>query len=92
MRRSTQVLQQTWHIEQNPNCNGGLKNAVDSMQNELKKRLWVGTLGTNTDRFTAGELSMQYGSLNPAEFESRLGPLAVSSLCHPRRAQNEAFL
>ncbi|OSX56690.1 glycosyltransferase family 20 protein [Postia placenta MAD-698-R-SB12] len=40
-----------WHIESNPHCNGGLKNAVDSMGGRLKRKLWVGTLGTNTDGF-----------------------------------------
>ncbi|KDR78129.1 hypothetical protein GALMADRAFT_94660 [Galerina marginata CBS 339.88] len=40
-----------WHMEPNPHCNGGLKNAVDSMGERLKKKLWVGTLGTPTDSF-----------------------------------------
>jgi trehalose 6-phosphate synthase complex regulatory subunit len=39
-------------VEQNPHCNGGLKNAVDSVSNHLKKKLWVGTLGTSTDSFS----------------------------------------
>ncbi|KAG6811684.1 hypothetical protein H0H93_014287, partial [Arthromyces matolae] len=39
-----------YHIEPNPHCNGGLKNAVDSVtSNKLKSKLWVGTLGTSTD-------------------------------------------
>lgn len=40
---------QPWHVESNPHCNGGLKNAVDSVRNRLRRKLWVGTLGTNTD-------------------------------------------
>ncbi|KAI0789217.1 glycosyltransferase family 20 protein [Abortiporus biennis] len=40
-----------WHIESNPHCNGGLKNALDSVHGRFKKRLWVGTLGNNTDGF-----------------------------------------
>ncbi|KAH9948505.1 glycosyltransferase family 20-domain-containing protein [Amylocystis lapponica] len=40
---------QRWHIESNPHCNGGLKNAVESMGGRLRRKLWVGTLGTNTD-------------------------------------------
>lgn len=40
-----------WHVEPNPHCNGGLHNAVKSVDGRLKKKLWVGTLGTNTDNF-----------------------------------------
>ncbi|GLB44271.1 putative trehalose-phosphatase [Lyophyllum shimeji] len=42
---------EAWHVEPNPNCNGGLKNAVDSVGARLKRKLWVGTLGTSTDAF-----------------------------------------
>ncbi|TFK37501.1 alpha,alpha-trehalose-phosphate synthase [Crucibulum laeve] len=43
---------EAWHIEPNPHCNGGLKNAVESVGSaKLKKKLWVGTLGTTTDGF-----------------------------------------
>jgi hypothetical protein len=38
-------------MEPNPHCNGGLKNAVDSVGDRMKKKLWVGTLGTCTDGF-----------------------------------------
>ncbi|PPQ70001.1 hypothetical protein CVT24_003776 [Panaeolus cyanescens] len=41
-----------WHMEPNPHCNGGLKNAVDSVGDRMKKKLWVGTLGTPTDGFS----------------------------------------
>ncbi|KAF8890790.1 glycosyltransferase family 20-domain-containing protein [Gymnopilus junonius] len=40
-----------WHMEPNPHCNGGLKNAVESVGDRMKKKLWVGTLGTPTDGF-----------------------------------------
>ncbi|KAF9473941.1 hypothetical protein BDN70DRAFT_924896 [Pholiota conissans] len=40
-----------WHMEPNPHCNGGLKNAVESVGERMKKKLWVGTLGTPTDSF-----------------------------------------
>ncbi|KAI6107708.1 glycosyltransferase family 20 protein [Pisolithus thermaeus] len=42
---------QPWHISPNTHCNGGLKNAVDSAKGRLPRRLWVGTLGSNTDGF-----------------------------------------
>jgi trehalose 6-phosphate synthase/phosphatase len=42
---------QVWHFESNPRCNGGLKNAVESVGSKLSKKLWVGTLGTCTDDF-----------------------------------------
>ncbi|KAA1466828.1 alpha-trehalose-phosphate synthase [Dentipellis sp. KUC8613] len=38
-----------WHIEANPHCNGGLHNAVKSVEGRLRRKLWVGTLGINTD-------------------------------------------
>ena len=40
-----------WHTELNPHCNGGLRNAVTSVSDRLKKKLWVGALGTGTDNF-----------------------------------------
>ncbi|KAI0370930.1 hypothetical protein BV20DRAFT_966016 [Pilatotrama ljubarskyi] len=40
---------QKFYFESNPHCNGGLKNAVESVGDRLKRKLWVGTLGTNTD-------------------------------------------
>ncbi|KAG6871722.1 hypothetical protein C0995_000805 [Termitomyces sp. Mi166 len=40
---------QPWHIEPSSHCNGGLKNAVDSLGTKLRQKLWVGTLGTSTD-------------------------------------------
>lgn len=42
---------ENWHFEQSTTCNGGLRNAVDSVNERLKKKLWVGTLGTPTDDF-----------------------------------------
>lgn len=38
-------------MEVNPRGNGGLKNAVDSVEDRIRKKLWVGTLGTCTDEF-----------------------------------------
>ena len=40
-----------WHMELNPRGNGGLKNAIDSAEDRIRKKLWVGTLGTCTDEF-----------------------------------------
>lgn len=41
-----------WHIEPNPQCNGGLKNAVDSVADRLKRKLWIGTLvGPGSDDY-----------------------------------------
>lgn len=42
---------QPWHVEPNPHCNGGLNNAIHSVRNRLKRKLWVGTLGTHTDGY-----------------------------------------
>ncbi|KAF8636145.1 hypothetical protein AX17_003758 [Amanita inopinata Kibby_2008] len=50
---NAQVFDHAWHFEQNTHCNGGLKNAVQSVgHDKLKRLLWVGTLGTNTDDFS----------------------------------------
>lgn len=49
---SSRRLERTkWHIESNPHCNGGLRNAVASVGDRLRRRLWVGVLGTPTDKF-----------------------------------------
>ncbi|KAI0742614.1 glycosyltransferase family 20-domain-containing protein [Daedaleopsis nitida] len=40
-----------WHFESNPHCNGGLKNAIESVGDRLRRKLWVGTLGINSDGF-----------------------------------------
>ncbi|KAI0033040.1 alpha-trehalose-phosphate synthase [Vararia minispora EC-137] len=40
-----------WHIDHNPHCNGGLHNAVMSIDSRLRHKLWVGTLGGHTDSF-----------------------------------------
>jgi trehalose-6-phosphate synthase len=44
-------LTQPWHIQPNPHCNGGLNNAIHSVEGRLKRKLWVGTLGTHTDGY-----------------------------------------
>ena len=41
-----------WHIETNAHCNGGLRNAVNSVSDRLKRKLWVGVLGTPTDKMS----------------------------------------
>ncbi|KAH9964851.1 alpha-trehalose-phosphate synthase [Russula dissimulans] len=38
-----------YHVEPNPHGNGGLINAVKSLEGRLRRKRWVGTLGTNTD-------------------------------------------
>ena len=44
----------TWYLEPNPQGNGGLYNAIASVSGTLlKRKLWVGTLGTATDGFDA---------------------------------------
>ncbi|KAG6864034.1 hypothetical protein C0991_000927 [Blastosporella zonata] len=48
-RHPRDTAREPWYIEPNPYCNGGLKNAVDSVGSKLKNKLWVGTLGTSTD-------------------------------------------
>ena len=45
------VAQPAWHTELNSHANGGLYNAVRSVGSRIKRRLWVGTLGTRTDSF-----------------------------------------
>ncbi|THH21691.1 hypothetical protein EUX98_g8296 [Antrodiella citrinella] len=50
-RQDSYTHSQPWHVESNPHCNGGLKNALESVQGRLRTKLWVGTLGTNTDKF-----------------------------------------
>jgi trehalose 6-phosphate synthase complex regulatory subunit len=47
------VLERTWYTDANPNCNGGLKNAVESVSDKLTKKLWIGTLGTKTNALGA---------------------------------------
>ncbi|KAF9007082.1 glycosyltransferase family 20-domain-containing protein [Cyathus striatus] len=54
MSPSSSFTSESWHIEPNPHCNGGLKNAIDSVGDRMKKKLWVGTLGTATDSFGEG--------------------------------------
>ncbi|KIJ47269.1 glycosyltransferase family 20 protein [Sphaerobolus stellatus SS14] len=47
--------EQRWHFEPNPQGNGGLYNAVASVESTfLRRKLWVGTLGTATDGFDTG--------------------------------------
>lgn len=67
---SGEIFSQPWHIESNPHCNGGLKNAVASVKDRLKKKLWIGTLGTNTDML--GEaLRKDIDKMMKANFDSQ---------------------
>ncbi|KAI5117721.1 hypothetical protein M0805_006207 [Coniferiporia weirii] len=52
--RRTELENKNWHIELNPHCNGGLRNAVASVSDRLRRRLWVGVLGTPTNTFDRG--------------------------------------
>lgn len=85
---SQQDLFQPWHIESNPRCNGGLKNAVNSVDSKLKKKLWIGTLGESTDAYGEAlkkdidtrmmdECSSQPVWIPDAEFES-----CYDEFCH----------
>lgn len=50
MRRSqSEGNSQTWHFEASPHVNGGLVNAIESVKDRVKKKLWVGVLGIGTD-------------------------------------------
>lgn len=40
-----------YHIEPNPHGNGGLNNAINSLEGRLRRKRWIGTLGTNTNSF-----------------------------------------
>ncbi|KAF7306516.1 Alpha,alpha-trehalose-phosphate synthase [Mycena indigotica] len=85
---SERGVRDEWHVEHNAHCNGGLHNAVVSMGDKLKKKLWVGALGTHTDSFSEPlrqavdrRLLVEYGSvpvwIPDAEFES-----AYDEFCH----------
>jgi len=50
-RTDSESAQSTWHTKPNLHANGGLHNAVRSVGSRIKRRLWVGTLGTHTDSF-----------------------------------------
>lgn len=79
---------QPWHVENNPHGNGGLKNAIESVHHRLRRKLWVGTLGANTDNLKESlkrnmewRLKDQYDSLPvwipDAEFAS-----CYDEFCH----------
>ncbi|KAF5329393.1 hypothetical protein D9619_009236 [Psilocybe cf. subviscida] len=64
-----------WHTAPNPHCNGGLKNAVDSVADRMKQRVWVGTLGVPTDAFSDALRT---------EIDTRLiKPEKKETPCHP---------
>ncbi|KAG2078648.1 glycosyltransferase family 20 protein [Suillus decipiens] len=41
-----------YYFAPNTHCNGGLKNAVDSVKDRMTTKLWVGTLGNSTDAYS----------------------------------------
>ncbi|KAG1779650.1 glycosyltransferase family 20-domain-containing protein [Suillus placidus] len=41
-----------YYFAPNIHCNGGLKNAVDSIKDRMTSKLWVGTLGSSTDTYS----------------------------------------
>ncbi len=45
------AISEVYHMEFNPHSNGGLINAVNSVSDKLRRKLWVGTLGNPTDAF-----------------------------------------
>ncbi|KAI9234707.1 MAG: glycosyltransferase family 20-domain-containing protein [Podila humilis] len=70
----------TWTVEKANNGNIGLHNAVNSIQDQLSTRIWVGTLGMATDTLTdrtrgdiRAELALNHGSIpvfvNDVDFE-----------------------
>jgi trehalose 6-phosphate synthase/phosphatase len=44
---------ESYYFAPNSHCNGGLKNAVDSVKDRMTNKLWVGTLGNSTDAFSS---------------------------------------
>ncbi|KII83794.1 glycosyltransferase family 20 protein [Plicaturopsis crispa FD-325 SS-3] len=88
---------QPWHFEPNPHCNGGLKNAVQSAGDKLRRKLWVGALGTETDSFSDGlrsnidrRMLQQCDSLPvwipDAEFES-----CYDEFCHQETSERQVL-
>ncbi|KAF9338243.1 hypothetical protein BG006_007728 [Podila minutissima] len=70
----------TWTVEKANNGNIGLHNAVNSIQEQLSTRIWVGTLGMATDTLTdrtrgdiRAEFALNHGSIpvfvNDVDFE-----------------------
>lgn len=45
----SQTKSHTWHFEPSPHVNGGLVNAIESVKDRVKKKLWIGVLGIGTD-------------------------------------------
>ncbi|EJD43548.1 hypothetical protein AURDEDRAFT_104625 [Auricularia subglabra TFB-10046 SS5] len=43
----------SWTFASNPHANGGLQNAVRSVESTLHRKLWIGVLGNATDDFDA---------------------------------------
>ncbi|KAF9159812.1 hypothetical protein DFQ26_006154, partial [Actinomortierella ambigua] len=59
-----------WTVERSHGGNIGLQNAINSIQGQLNKRIWIGTLGMATDTLTdrtrgdiRAELALNYSSI-----------------------------
>ncbi|KAG1873862.1 glycosyltransferase family 20 protein [Suillus subluteus] len=51
-RSYTNAPAESYYFAPNIHCNGGLKNAVDSVKDRMTSKLWVGTLGNSTDAYS----------------------------------------
>lgn len=51
-RSYTIAPSESYYFAPNIHCNGGLKNAVESVKERLTSKLWVGTLGNSTDAYS----------------------------------------
>lgn len=59
-------------IESNPQCNGGLKNAIDSVASKMRKKLWIGTLGSAVADVHRDDLKQGISSKLRGEHESEV--------------------
>ncbi|KAG1793553.1 glycosyltransferase family 20 protein [Suillus plorans] len=50
-RSYSNTSSEPYYFAPNIHCNGGLKNAVDSVKDRMTNKLWVGTLGSSTDAY-----------------------------------------
>ncbi|KAF9003108.1 glycosyl transferase, partial [Hymenopellis radicata] len=71
------IISAEFHIEPNAHCNGGLKNAVDSVslnasRPQRKRKLWVGTLGVETDTWSPALRETASTRLTEGGYESEV--------------------
>ncbi len=71
------IVTAEFHIEPNAHCNGGLKNAIDSVslnasRPQLKRKLWVGTLGVETDSWSPALRETTSTRLKEGGYESEV--------------------